>query len=252
MANDIISLAPSQMDFFYKCPARYGFSLRYRTPFIQAFADGSDAHAIVKGEQRPDASDRAKAYANTFLKVIETWDFKMIAQEFPMEWWISPTVKVSGIIDALATMHGVPILIDWKTSSGLEYWNLEVTDAKTERGVTKINTKAASFQGKAYLIPPAEERIRQLGLESWPNTIYFVIGDYRGNANVIPYSYSEHDAENFIQSAKFMAAAIRNDIYPEVRGEACGIGTPIVCPFLDVCYKRRGWESKYKEKSNGR
>lgn len=249
--TDPVKISPTTMNYFYPCPAAFDFRRKYsliKTP--QHFTDGTDAHALMEGKEVPKASPKAIDYAKMLAKAREDYTLEMKHQELDQTFEIYPGINLHRIVDAVASMGGQPILVDWKTSSNLEYWPEILASKGNGTGYGKLSPKAAGFQGAAYLIPPPEDEIKKLGLKEWPQVIYFIVATSR-EYHVFPYSYSEEDHQNFISAARMTAAAIRQNIFPKNRGDACHIGEYIQCDFAEACYGVKGWEKKYKEKNNG-
>jgi hypothetical protein len=85
-------------------------------------------------------------------------------------------------------------------------------------------------------------------MDSWPDVIYFAVGTADGLTDIYPYTWNDVDYDEFITAARLMAGAIRHDLLPAVKGEACGAGGPMECGYLRRCYGVKGWERFYKEK----
>lgn len=243
-------ISASSMIQFFGCPASYGYSRKYqRVGIAQALVDGGDAHALMQGKA-VKASPRAQAYAETFKKVAEDWEFTLHPewQEVEQVFELRPGIMFKRIIDAIITLNdGVRVLVDWKTTSNLKYWP-QITQAKIQAGFATVSPKAANFQAVSYLIPPPAEELERLGLDAWPTTIYFVVGTPEGEGHIYPYSLKDGDVDDFMGAARLMVGAINNNLLPRVKGDKCGVGGPMECPYLQVCYQVKGWDKFYTTK----
>lgn len=247
-----IKISASGMNSFFTCPMAYWLGTQYRpakTP--QHFIDGSSVHKLMEGKEAPEASQRAKEYYQTLKETQEKWDILIDPAHHEIEqiFEIYPGINLHRIIDAIGFVNSVPVLIDWKTSSSLDYWD-KVSQAWIQSGYSSIAPKASGFQALAYLLPPPKEMLKALGLDSWPQTIYFVVGTSRREAGIFPYSIQEGDTEVLISAARIMAGSIKQGLFPRVRGEACHSNTPIQCGMLQACFETKGWEALYVEKSS--
>lgn len=246
-----IKLSASSMNTFFACPMAYWLGKNYKPAKVaQHFIDGTHVHALMEGKDVREASQRAKDYYNTLKEAQELWEIVIdpAHHEIEQRFEIYPGVDLHRIIDAIGFIKNIPILIDWKTASTLDYWN-SVPQANTPEGYHHVSPKASGFQALAYLYPPPDEELKRLGLDEWPTTIYFVVGDPRGNHSVFPYSKQEGDDEGFLSAARIMAGSIKQGLFPRVRGDNCHAGEPMQCSMLPACFETKGWEKLYVEKS---
>lgn len=244
-------ISASSMMAFFKCPAAYRFGRIFASLTQKSsLTDGSHAHAIMTGEDPEGASAKAKAYAQTFRDACERFKFLLdpSLQEVNQLFTIFPGIELNRIIDGIATLpSGEQVLLDWKTTSDLKYWP-KVVQAETPNGYGSVSPKASGFQAVSYLIPPPNDVMNSIGMTEWPTKIYFVVGTANGEMELHPYTLKDGDIEEFITAARLMRGAVEGNFLPAVRGDGCGVGGPMECDFVKVCYNVKNWEHYYRQK----
>lgn len=237
-----VQVSQSALEAFFQCPARMDFMTRWeRTPTPMILADGIDAHRILAGEEVPDASQSAVAFAENLWDLKEENGIELFSQEHEQVFELEDGIWFKRIIDGIGYWQGEPVLIDWKTS-------IKGPWAFFRNGRSRIVPKSMTFQAVSYLIPPPEDELERLGIPAWPEQILFLVSNATGQGDICAYTRNAEDEENFRKACRLYAEAVRKAYFPRVRGNVCGIpNTSWACNYLELCYQLPGWEQKFRQ-----
>lgn len=240
---EAIQLSQSSLESYFQCPARLKLSSEWkrRDEYMAiALRDGIDAHALLAGEAVPDASPSAVGYYESLLDLQIANGIEVHTHERIQTIQLWEGVYYKRIIDGIGTWQGIPVVIDYKSSSKGPWMYFK-------SGRRKIIPKAHSFQAVSYLLPPHEEELDALGMDVWPDTFLFLVSDAMGHGEVVTYQRDPAMEENFYSACRQVADAIRAERFPNYYGGSCGIlGTSWACSFLEMCYQVDGWENIYE------
>lgn len=234
-----VQVSASALDMFFSCPAKLKYATQYqRDPLPDILKDGVDAHALLARQEAVTASITAIGYFESLWDLKCAYNIEIWKQEFTQMVNLGEDIYLKRIIDGIGEWQGRPVLLDWKTCEKGEWpW--------FRRGREKIVPKSLGFQAVAYLIPPEDYD------EDWPDTLLFIVSDAQGHGNVYAYNRSLEAEANFRDACRLFAHAVRNDLFPHYRGQACGqLGARWQCNYLECCYNLPGWETLYKPESH--
>jgi len=136
---------------------------------------------------------------------------------------IVPGVVITRTYDAIVPVDGIPMVIDFKTSS---------------RAYTVGKDEEMSEQLTAYLLPHSLEGVPQ------PQSAGFLVATKTKTPEVYwyPTKRDEERLKMYEQDVKAVARMIRAGIFPRSRDKIhCGY-----CEYYDICYATEGWKTKYK------
>jgi hypothetical protein len=214
------------------CSWRYQLYKRYtRLKVSPAETFGIAVHQVM--QHGPTESIGSIVDANVYetarkLSVLENKrGYKIIEREVKHIAPLCEGIQVFGIIDAVAELDGVPVLLDYKTSS--RSWK-EVTGA----GGEIIVAKSRGFQGPIYLTPSRE---------GWAKQLHYLIAPENGVTAVHIFSENDADRRNLIQAAQMLKRAVDAGEFPLNEGWLCDS-----CEWLHACRQTPKWQQYHGEK----
>lgn len=191
---------------------------------------GIKGESLISGDK--DALDRAERALNW----LEKSKYTILGSEERHFAPLTDDIQVFGIIDLVAVdQDGVPVLIDWKTSSSS--W----TVTKNEDGES-FYLGAMGWQGAMYLTQPYESSI--LKPSAWPDKMQYVVIPKHGTVGVYDYWKNEEDRQNLIQTCQAVKWAFDTGTLPKNKGNWTCNG----CLFRRACHKTLRWKTYYNER----
>lgn len=193
-------------------------------------------HDGINGKALLDKDKTAIERADRALNWLEKSKYTVLASEEKHFAPLTDDINLFGIIDLVALdQDGVPVLIDWKTSTS----NWSVT--KNANGDT-FYLGAEGWQGTIYLTQPYESSILKPG--AWPDKMQYVVIPRHGTIGVYDYWATEESKQNLIQACKTVKTAFDIGSFPKNIGNY----TCDNCLFKRVCHDMLNWKKYYKER----
>jgi len=208
-------LSPTAMNRFFACPAQFEYG-RWHKPkqTVPWLEYGIRVHALLEHDLDQDKATKSSGMSiapqdiqtATMLKdYAELSGYKLTEKETKFQFEYGD-IEFTGIIDAIGTWHGIPVLVDWKTTG--KRWLV----------IGSRPPKGAGFQPVIYSL-----------YSDVPN-VHFIVSD--GNTvDSFRFVCTETDVENLEQAVRLIQFAEENDYYPKNRGFMCQY-----CDFGPLCY----------------
>lgn len=243
MSKEMITISHSKLQQFLSgCPAKVKFYEKYNMKKMPPALDfGIRVHSMIEeGLPNPHPEpDEVLAHdtAERLLNLVEKKGYVILDQEVRHLARLTDDIQVFGIIDAIASLDGEPVLVDFKT--GAYGWK----KTKTAHGEIVV-PKASGFQGAIYLTKPYPESTSDYwdgGV--WPGEMHYLLAPKNGTTQIHKYHENDWDRQNLIHAAQLYAEAERTGKFPKNKGWLCSN-----CDWFHACWETKGWEDRYIER----
>lgn len=241
----MIKISPTALSQFLSgCPAKLAF---YRTHKMKerylpkALRFGIEVHTLVEkgiptdfGAYGGDLD--AVEVATKMIKVLENLNYEILAREVWHHAPLTEDIEVVGKIDIVArTKHGIPVLMDLKTSA--RAWKT----IKQNTGEIRV-PKAETFQAPLYLTMPYENPY--FDDDEWPQQLDYLVAPRDGVTKIYSFYENEEARSNLITACEMFKFALDSDYGLSLnKGWLCN-----GCDWKKLCWDMPGWEKYYDER----